>query len=182
MLERGELRPGGRYAFLVIALFVALGLSAASVLAARPSDSLRGSTRVRTSKSEGDAGAPMQVADVGTPTPTATPELLSVALAPAVAEPGSSITLSYTVYSQNATQVLLGASIQNAGTSEYTTDEENDRTLVIAAGQSVVTRTFQLPLDSNVTYNVAWGLWSGVFGEQYGLIIINGALTTTSAG
>src|SRR4051794_3154303 len=158
MPDRGELRPGGRYAFLFIALFVALGLSAASVLAARPSEGLNRSTSrspLPTSKRTDSSLAPEQPAgaDTSTPTATATPSLISVDVSPAVAEPGSSITLSYTVYSPNAQQVSLGAGIRPTGTTNFSSDPANDRTLSIPAGQSEITRTFELPLDGNITYD-----------------------------
>ncbi|HEX9015871.1 MAG TPA: hypothetical protein VF960_07730, partial [Chloroflexota bacterium] len=103
-----------------------------------------------------------------TATPT-TPQLLSVDVAPRVAAPSSSLVLSYTLFSPSAQQVSLGAGLRvNGGTSGWFYDPANDLTLAVPAGTSTVTRYFTLPSQTNVTYDVIWGLWSAGFVTQYG--------------
>ncbi len=111
--------------------------------------------------------------------PTATPTqptLLSVAVSPLVASPGSSLVLSYTVFSPSAQQVSLGAGIQPSGACCWTYDGQNDRTLTISAGTSTVTRLFTVPMNASGAQDIIWGLWSAGFGTQYGSRIVSSAI------
>ncbi len=113
-----------------------------------------------------------------TPTPTATPDLIDVALEPTVTSPGSTIVLTYTVSAQNALTVSLGAGVRINGTFPFTSDPANDRTLGIIAGTSVITRSFTMP-NSGGSYDVVWGLWSAGFITQYDSQLRLNALTVT---
>ncbi len=133
-------------------------------------------------------GAPSAPEDTVTATPTSTasptpvsqdPQLQGVDVQPTTAQPGSLITLYYTVTSPTSQQVSLGAGLRQSGTCCYFYDPANDRTLTIPAGTSTVSRVFQLPNDTNVTYDVVWGLWSGGFGRQYGSWQRNNAVQVT---
>jgi len=118
-----------------------------------------------------------------TPTPTQ-PALVAVAVGPANPVPGSSLVLSYTVFSPLGQQVSLGAGLRVNGSGGWFYDGANDRTVTVPAGTSVVTRPFTLPMTANVTYDVIWGLWSAGFGSQYGVqerdaaVIVVGATPT----
>ena len=61
-------------------------------------------------------------------------------------------------------QLSLGAGMRVHGDQDYFGDPADDCTLSVAAGTSEVTRTFQLPGTTNVTYDVVWGLASAGFG------------------
>lgn len=113
-------------------------------------------------------------------TPTATPgqpTLDAVSVAPTVTVPNGSVVLTYYVFSPAVQQVSLGAGVRVNGTINWTYDPANDRTLLINAGNNVVTRTFSMPDINNVTYDVIWGLWSGGFGTQYGSAVELNAVT-----
>src|SRR5207253_1629252 len=87
------------------------------------------------------------------------------------------LVFSYTVFSPDSRLVSLGAGLRAHGTGGFISDGANDRTLTISAGESVITRTFDLPNSGAGAYDVAWGLWSGGFGTQYGIIIRDNLVT-----
>ncbi len=112
--------------------------------------------------------------------PTATPTqpvLVSVDVAPTTVAPGSSLVLSYTVFSPTSQQVSLGAGIRPAGSCCWSYDGAHDTTLTIPAGTSTITRQFTVASSASGLQDVIWGLWSAGFGTEYGSTVVFNAVT-----
>lgn len=125
-------------------------------------------------------------------TATATQEqplLLDVALVPAQTLPGATIVFSYTVSTTQDQKISLGAGLGPANSSNFVSDSANDRTLDLASGTSVVTRTLVVPNDAKPgEYDAIWGLWSAGFATRYkmetrnrAVVIAAPAAATTTA-
>jgi hypothetical protein len=123
------------------------------------------------------------VVSIAGPTATpAVPSLLDMDLAPTTAARGSSIVLTYTLYSPTAQQIGLGADMAPESTTNFAPDTPNDRVVSVVAGTNVVTRSFNLGVRSPGYYTVRWGLWNSSFTGQYDLRQRPGVLTVWDPG
>ncbi len=102
-------------------------------------------------------------------------------LEPRVAEPGSRLTLKYTIITAEAKSLGLACSIQKAGANTWIGDPGNDRVINAGQGTSMHSREFALPPTlSPGKYNVGWGLWSRDFTTAYDFKASNNALTISA--
>ena len=98
--------------------------------------------------------------------PTATPEVPSLqsdALGPSPAPAGSSIVLTYTIYSPDARPAGLGADMAPDGSNQFIADPANDRVVNLVSGTNVFTRSFNLASRPPGVYTVRWGVWDPAF-------------------
>jgi WD40 repeat protein len=101
------------------------------------------------------------------PTP---PSIIAYSLKPITANPGSTLTINYTI-NNPASEVIsvgLGCSIQKADTTTWISDPSNDKVVNVSPGSGNYSRVFVLPPNLNPgEYKVAWGLWNSDFTIAY---------------
>ena len=109
------------------------------------------------------------------------PNLVDVALSPATAPAGSSVTFSFTVATASAQQISLGAGLAPASGGAWFYDPSGDQTVTVGPGTTTVSRTFFVPATTATgSYNAIWAIWSPGFVTQYGQQQRSNALTLTA--
>jgi len=113
------------------------------------------------------------------------PSITAYSLTPTTAEPGTILTIKYTINNPTSSTMALalGCSIQKAGTTTWINDPSNDKVVNVSPGSGNYSREFVL-LSTLISgkYNVAWGLWNSSFTTSYDYKQSNDALIIIDKG
>jgi hypothetical protein len=104
-------------------------------------------------------------------------------LQPSGAEPGSALTLRYTIANQGdaPASVVLGASLRPTGGGNWVNDPADDTEVTVEVPQGTASRVFQIPAGiASGRYDVAWGLFCSGSHASQALVIETAALTIDS--
>ena len=105
------------------------------------------------------------------------PRLVDVGVSETTVAAGTSLTLSYTIFSPRVEQVTLGASLRPSGATDWYADTPNDMVVSLRIGTNVVTRPFVVRSGSRGPHDVAWGVWQSDTGQAYGYVERGGVIT-----
>ena len=106
--------------------------------------------------------------------------ITTYSVTPTTASPRTTLIINYTIHNPTSQpiDVLLGCSIQKAGTNTWIHNESNDKIVNVVPDTGNYSRIFVLPSDIEPgTYNMAWGLWNLNFTTQYDVKYSNYVLT-----
>ncbi len=150
-----------------VLLFLLLALAAGALLvSSRPASA-------HLPSAQGVAPAP--------PAAPFSPVLTDVAVGPSVAAPGSLLVFTYTVSVTQSESVALGAAVRPQGEVNWISDSLRDRTVALAVGSNVVTRTYLLDNTPTQTYDALWTVNSPDFQINYDSASRDSVVTTTAA-